>query len=251
MPSELPLPEALAFSDEEDSPSFGYGADVDIVDLIDQPAWKTILLDLVRTEKMDPWNIDVSELAGKFLTKINAMEKADLRVPANAILASAILLKHKAKYLRLSSLDDFEDDVESPLAKQQFIFDESQLPDLHGLRRFREGAVTLDDLVNSIESILQKTQEKKFKARHMDIPVFRIPSAGESMEERVEKIWLQIVESADSQGIVLFSRLLGKKRGAMEIVNHFVPMLFLMNKGKIFAWQDEFFGEIFIQKLDG
>ena len=246
MPSELPLPQEIAFADE-DSPSFGYDANVDLVDLIDQPAWKTILLDLVRTEKMDPWNIDVAELAHKYLIKINSMEKADLRVPANAILASAILLKHKAKYLRLSSLDEFEDDVEGAMAKQQFIFDESQLPDLHGLRKFREGSVTLDDLVNSIESILQKTQEKRIKARLVDIPVFRIPGAGESIEARVEKLWLQIVETADSQGIVLFSRLLGNKRDALEIVGHFVPMLFLMNKGKIFAWQDEFFGEIFIQ----
>ena len=28
---------------------------MDLVDLIDQPAWKTILLDLVSSEKMDPW----------------------------------------------------------------------------------------------------------------------------------------------------------------------------------------------------
>ncbi|MEK6820785.1 MAG: hypothetical protein AABY11_00095, partial [archaeon] len=35
----------------------------DLVGLIDQPAWKTILISLVKNEKMDPWNIDVKDLA--------------------------------------------------------------------------------------------------------------------------------------------------------------------------------------------
>jgi len=35
---------------------------MDLVDLIDQPAWKSILLDLVTSEKMDPWDIDVTAL---------------------------------------------------------------------------------------------------------------------------------------------------------------------------------------------
>src|SRR3989338_6587440 len=59
-----------------------------LVDLIDQPAWKTILLDIVKAEKMDPWNIDVIRLADLYLSKINLLERSNLRVPANAILRS-------------------------------------------------------------------------------------------------------------------------------------------------------------------
>ena len=75
---------------------------MDLVDLIDQPAWKTILLNLVETEKMDPWNINVVVLCEKYLNKINELEGNNLRVPANAILACAILVKTKSKYLKLS-----------------------------------------------------------------------------------------------------------------------------------------------------
>ena len=44
---------------------------VDLVDLIEQPAWKSILVELVRTERMDPWSIDISQLSEKYLAKIN------------------------------------------------------------------------------------------------------------------------------------------------------------------------------------
>ena len=43
---------------------------LDLVEMIWQPDWKTILLDLARTEKMDPWNINVSELAQKYLAEV-------------------------------------------------------------------------------------------------------------------------------------------------------------------------------------
>src|SRR3989344_7059040 len=82
---------------------------VDLVDLIDQPAWKTILIELVKRERMDPWSIDIAALAGKYLQKINNLGGTDLRLPANAILASAILLKFKANVLRISEIEDEED----------------------------------------------------------------------------------------------------------------------------------------------
>ena len=71
--------------------------DTNLISLIDVPEWKSILLDLVSSEKMDPWNIDIVELSEKYLQKINSMELMDLRVPANAILASSILLRAKSK----------------------------------------------------------------------------------------------------------------------------------------------------------
>ena len=70
---------------------------INLIDLVDQPAWKTILIDLVKSEKMNPWEIDLVDLANKYYQKILAMEKTDLKLPANAILASAILLKFKAR----------------------------------------------------------------------------------------------------------------------------------------------------------
>ena len=214
---------------------------VNLVDLIDQPAWKSILLDLVKSEKMDPWAIDVGELADKYLAKINLLEKADLRLPANAILASAILLKFKAKSLRLTSLEEKEPEV----TPEEIARMNALIPDLSSVRRGREGRVSLDELVNSIESIIEKTKTKEAKRIFRQVPVFQLPFTEENLEEKIDLIFAKINERMDSQGLVIFSTLLDTNTSE-ERVNTFVPILFLVNKNKINAWQEEFFGEIFI-----
>jgi len=237
LPESLAVPaEAVGVQEEQ----------VNLVDLIDQPAWKTILIDLIKSEKMDPWAIDIAELAGKYLTKINLLEKVSLRIPANAILASAILLKMKARTLKLSALDE---DVEAAdYAREFHLMADDEIPNLNGLRQLREGRVSLDELVSTIENVLEKTKKAEFRKSVRELPKFTIPFSEENLTEKIEFVLSKIMERADSQGLVIFSRLLDNKDSS-EIVNTFVPLLFLVNKGKVNAWQDEFWGEIFVQLI--
>jgi len=224
--------------------------DAYLVDLIDQPAWKTILIELVKKEKMDPWSIDIAELAGKYLSKINALTTTDLRLPANAILASALILKFKSNVLRLSEIDDEDEFLEqkknmSPEERAEF---DALLPDLKNIRKIREGKVSLDELVLSIEKMLKsskKKSDKQFKSR--DRTTFKIPLPDFQIDKEMEKVYLLIEKKADSQGLVLFSALVNNNSDSNKsIVRTFLPCLFLTNKGKINMWQDTFFGEIFI-----
>lgn len=233
---------------EDDSSFIDSFAKVDLVDLIEQPAWKTILLELVRKEKMDPWAIDVAELADKYLHKIHSLEKADLRIPANAILASAILLKMKAKTIRLSSLEELEEDIEEQARKiaEQQLFSDANIPDLLGGRMQRQGLVSIDALVSSIEEILEKTRSKAgARLFGSDVPEFKIPFSEKNIEQKTREIWQRIQERVDSTGIVRFSHLLNEKT-SMEMVSVFVPLLFLANREKIVLFQEEFWGEIFV-----
>ncbi len=217
---------------------------IDLVDLIDQPAWKTILLDLVETEKMDPWDIDVVLLAEKYIKKISELETNSLRVPANAILACAILVKTKSKYLKLSSLDEEEEEQKiSPEQRALFL---EELPDLVANRSFREGKISLDELVSSIEDIIHRTNPKKSAAKI--IPRMEINFDSTSIEEKMSTIYELIKQKVDSQGIVLFKDLI-LEENTDEIVDTFLPVLFLMNGGKLIAYQNEFFGEIFVQLI--
>ncbi len=215
---------------------------MDLVDLIDQPAWKTILLDLVETEKMNPWDIDVIILSEKYLKKISELEGNNLRVPANAILACAILVKTKAKYLKLSSLDEKEEKVELTPEQKELML--AQIPDLMSERMSREGRITLDELVMSIEDIIQRTTPKKNSSRV--IPRIEINFDATSIEEKLESVFELIKQKVDSQGIVLFKDLVDSNE-VDNIVDVFLPVLFLMNSGKLIAYQNEFFGEIFVQ----
>ena len=223
---------------------------VDLVDLIEQPAWKAILIGLVKTEKMDPWDIDISGLASKYLDKINALGGTDLRIPANAILASAILLKFKSRILSIKPLDDDEAAAEAlalrqPLTPEQIAQIEANLPELTSVRKLREGKVTLDELVLGIEKMLEESRgrvDRRFLT--MERPEFKIPIGNFNIDEKMEAIYTIIMEKADSQGLLTFSVL--PSNTITETVESFIACLFLTNNGRINMWQDDFFGSIFI-----
>lgn len=219
---------------------------MDLLELIDQPEWKTILIDLVKTNKMDPWNIDVTDLAEKYLKKINKMESASLRVPANAILACAILVKTKSKYLKLSSVE--EDEEEEVLTEEQKQLYLEELPDLVASRSMREGRITLDELVSSIEDIISRNEPRKNNVRN--IPRIEIDFDTISIEEKLDGVYDLIKQKVDGQGIVLFNDLVEDSESNSSIIDTFLPVLFLMNSGKILAYQEDFFGDIFVKLLN-
>lgn len=216
-------------------------SNVNLVDLIEQPAWKTILLDIVDSEKWDPWNLDIAELADKYLQKINSLSDLDLRIPANAILASAILLKAKARLLKLSSIEEEEDKAFEKLI-EQFI------PELRNPRPLREGKVSLEALVEVIEQSLLASKKKAMKRFLEEQELqFKIPFNDFNIEEHVDRVFALIQEKADSQGMVVFSALLhGTSKDINSVLTTFLPVLFLASKERISVWQDDFFGEIFI-----
>lgn len=217
---------------------------INLVDLVDQPAWKTILIDLVKSNKMNPWDIDLAELANKYFQKIQALEKADLKLPANAILASTILLKFKARAIRISSIED-EEETAKEMTKEEIQFFEQNIPELRHGRQFRTGKITLDELVSNIGAILEKTKQRGNILREKEIPEFKVSLNSPNIEEKIEETYLLIQKKADSQGITRFSQLITEKN-PVEMVDVFIPMLFLTNKGKINIWQEEFWREIFI-----
>ncbi len=216
-----------------------------LVDLIDQPAWKSILIGLVKGNKMNPWNINVIALADLYWKKIQLLERQDLRVPANAILASAILLKLKARTIKISSVEEEDETEAKEISREELAMIEETIPELRGQRQFREGKISLDELVNSIGEILEKTKQKKSILRDKALPDFSLEFNKEKAAEQVDHVFERIKERADSQDIVAFSSLL-EKNTAIEMVYCFMPVLYLTNSGKINAWQEEWFGEIFI-----
>jgi segregation and condensation protein A len=219
---------------------------MDLLDLIDQPAWKTILIELVKSNKMDPWNIDVSLLTQKYLEKIEQLETSSLRVPANAILACAILVKTKSKQLKLTSVDEDEDEEKEKITDEQREMLMEELPDLMASRSVREGKISLDELVESIEGIIQQTTPSKRNERN--IPRMELDFDTTSIEDRLEEVYDLIKSRVDSQNLVMFNDLLENNDSESKI-NIFLPVLFLMNSGKLLAYQEDFFGDIFVKLI--
>lgn len=217
----------------------------DLVTLIDQPDWKSILLDLVKKEKMDVWNLDLVQLAQKYLEKVQQMRSLNLRVPANAVLACSILLRFKASSLRFSFIEEPREEISA----EEILQLDSILPELTPNAKVREGAVTLGELVEAIESIMEKTREKSAKLALKSLaqkPSFLIPVfEGKDLPTKIEELYQRIREKADGQNLVLFSDLLGE-RTPLGILQVFVPLLFLFHRSRVSLLQEQFFGEILI-----
>ncbi len=58
--------------------------------------WQTIIYDLINSEQMDPWDIDISLLTAKYIGMIKTLENHDFRVSGKVLLAAALLLKIKS-----------------------------------------------------------------------------------------------------------------------------------------------------------
>ena len=183
------------------------------------------------------------------MEKIAALQTSSLRIPANAILCSALLLKFKAKTLRLPSLAEWEEELaaeetEEDIRKQQKLFLEEGFPELIAPRMLREGKVPLDALVASLESILAVTKRRKMLAERKQLE-FRIPFSEINIEGRMNTVLAACTALLAKQELVLFSQL-SQGKPSVEVINMFIPLLFLASQNMLSVWQDDFFGEIFI-----
>ena len=66
----------------------------------DEITWQTIIYDLIRTEQMDPWDIDISLLTQKYIETVNKLQEMNFFISGKVLLASAILLRIKSYKLR-------------------------------------------------------------------------------------------------------------------------------------------------------
>ena len=146
----------------------------------DDVSWQSILLDLVRTEKMDPWDIDVSQLSRKYLDMIKKLKELDFRLTGKVVLAAALLLKIKSK--RLVGADiEFLDSLFSQTDEVEEGFDDLGLSDVEIMRRMiedenprliprtpqpRRRKVSIYDLMDA----LQKAMEVKRRRLIKEIP---------------------------------------------------------------------------------
>jgi len=227
--------------------------DIDLVELIYRPNWKNILFDIVKSNKMDPWDIDVAILAEKYLDRINSMEDVNLRIPANAILTSAILLRFKSRSLKITSIkeeDDFLEEqglIDGAINSKDFIQTMDDIPDLRPLRQARQGKVTLDELVFAIEKVIVKT--KKSVPITRTPPKFDIPLPEFDFKKAEKEIMDEMKLKADTEGMITFSELVqGKTR--IELIQAFIVLLMLSTEGELSLLQEEFFGEIIITILN-
>lgn len=64
-----------------------------------KPDWQTIIYDLISSEQLDPWDIDLVILTRRYFEKISELEEAEFYISSKVLLAASLLLRIKSEFL--------------------------------------------------------------------------------------------------------------------------------------------------------
>jgi segregation and condensation protein A len=222
------------------------------------PSWHTIIYDLINSEQLDPWNIDITALCRGYIAKIREMQEKDFFVSSKALLAASLLLRIKSdllvnKYLR--DIDNLlfnkKDKTDKPIEKIEF--NEDDIPYLSPkspMARFKK--VTLQELISAldvamktesrrIEKEIQKKQAERLS--YVDIPKFKRIN----IKDRIRQFYAKIITSfKNKKGEIRlpYSHFTGNNKE--EKIACFLPMLHLSNNNKLWLEQEKHFTEIYL-----
>lgn len=220
---------------------------VNLEAMVSKPTWKMILLELISTERVDPWDVDIKSVADAFVKRVREMEKMEFSVPANIILASAILLRYKSSVVNLYNLPQQE--VLVPLEEEDGIIE--PLPQLLFPSRIPpKRQITLEELVSEMERIIKYDETERVVKKRGGIEDFvNLKLNSYDLEETMKTTLDKIKSTTDSEGWTIFSRVV-ESSSPKDILYSLLSVLHLTQKEEVDIKQDVLFGEIFIRVMN-
>ena len=223
--------------------------ELDLIGIAEKPEWKEILVDVVKNQNLDPWDIDLSLISQKYLERVKELKKLNLRVSANVVLASSILLRYKSDSWVLT-----QEETIVPIMIPDEIYSEPIVPQLESVLRTTTRKVSLEELIAAVEDIMNKEKKKaerqsRLLERIVPDNLLEMAQNSEDFEKKLKESLEEIKKNVDEENLVLFSDLIEEKTSD-GVINHLIPVLHLANDGKIAVWQEKAFGEIFIHLLE-
>ena len=221
-----------------------------------KPDWQSILYDLINTEQLDPWDLDLIVLTKKYFEKIEEIEDTDFYVSSKVLLAAALLLRIKAEFLLNRHIKNIDEALfgrkEEKKEIERIEIDESELPILMPrtpLSRLRR--VTLPELMSALNKAINTEsrrikREVQIKRAHklsqIDIPKFKRID----IKDRIKGFYARILTSLTKKELqkIGYIELIGKEKD--EKLACFLPLLHLSNNKKLWLEQENHMEEIII-----
>ncbi len=190
----------------------------------------SIILKLVINGEIDPWNVDIVDLADKYLAEIKKLDIPDF-ISASKVLSTAVLLlKMKTEALELNK------EKKRKKSKKRLI----------GIKRYytvEELAYILKEFVSSPikpnKKKLRKRSTNKKRTKNIKIPE-KPPLFKATLEETIQFLKEEL---SKLEGTVEFKDLNYPNK-----VQSFIALLFLNYEQFINLYQEKPFGDILIEK---
>ncbi len=222
----------------------------------DEITWQTIIYDLIRTEQMDPWDIDVSVLAQKYIETVNKLQEMNFFISGKVLLASAILVKIKSNKLMDEDIAGFDNYLFNTGEEELSLGDLEEQPRVRitpptlaiKTPQARKRKVNLQDLINALQKALEVNQRRVIRKireeKGYKLPV--IPERKVDVSRLIKEMYEKMMGFFQKKETITFTKLIPTERKEDKILT-LIPLLHLDTQGKIDMVQEEPFGEIEIK----
>lgn len=241
----------------------------------DDVKWQSLIYALVRSGKIDPWDVDISLFANEYLKMIRKLKELNFRISGKVVLAAAILLKLKTNRLGLTDFlglieepSDEELGLEFSEGEEVFIDeDERRLLKLAEHIRHntpkkyllkpkiptaRQRKVTVMELVRALKKAMEveaRREERRAKIENLPKQEYKVKKVNiyEKIRAVIKRIKQFILKT--KRNTIEFHYLVPSKK-KKDVVWTFIPILHLAQHGKLHLHQDRPFAPILIEVLD-
>ena len=234
-----------------------------------------ILVNMAKTGKIDPWNVDIVDITDKYLAHLFQMKAQNLRLTGRTLLFAAILLRLKSNVLEgidinqiegveEETFDDFEmeddgwDDTE--INTNNVVSLDEVLQRRTSIRLNRSRMVNLKDLIKQLQFYEELDRKQSLKNAH-ERAKRRVRSYArltpddivnlahdEYIEKSVEVLHENLKKIFETQEKVELTTLtlLG-----LDKISAYIALLFLtaVPEADVDLYQEEFYGELYADIL--
>lgn len=226
-----------------------------------------ILVEMAKSNKIDPWNIDIVDVTDKFLRELVDLKSHNLRLTGRTLFFAAVLLRLKSDILddnnTITQEDEIIDELEETLDEfgaekvniNNVISLDEALERRTSVRLNRKRVVTLKELIKQLE-FYEKVEKRKSIKNAQDRASRRVKSYAdftsedildmaheEYIEDGIENLHEILLKLFETNEKVELSEL---NSTGMDKISTYITLLFLAAKSRIDLVQDEFYSDLYI-----
>jgi chromatin segregation and condensation protein Rec8/ScpA/Scc1 (kleisin family) len=225
-----------------------YSSGLNLQEFVKNATWRELLVELVDSNQLDPWNIDIIKVVDSYIEAVKKMRVMDLHIPVNIILAASILLRMKSETISILQVEEVP--LPEEIAQEGRVAPE--VPNLiPRLRLQPKRKITLGELMDALGDAIKVNERREMIVRQRSEPV-NLQIEKEDIDEKIAHTLKLVKENSDREGMTTFGQL-SKSFNSIDaiLLSLFVPLLFLAHKGQVLLMQEEFFNEIIVKLDDG
>lgn len=231
----------------------------------DEIRWQTVIYELVRSRKVDPWNLDISILTREYLKILRNLERLNFKLSGKVVLAAALLLKLKTRELGLTEFIQhtegmFEEDETEVELDQEETEDEQAIaivanryasPQLISkIPQARTRPVTVFELMSALKKAIQVQANRQTREdqRVEDAKPVKHQLRKIDIYKKINRVYnkLQRLSQETNSQIIEFDSLVSTENSNGKVWT-FVPLLHLANEERVGLHQEIPFGKIFVE----